>query len=47
MTTDVRMRRETFVSGFARDMMEIGVKLSEKVLEWMFIESTFVSVLVV
>ena len=47
MTTDARVRRETFVSGFVRDMMEIGVKFSEKVLEWMFIESTFVSMLVV
>ncbi|PWW78450.1 hypothetical protein C7212DRAFT_351216 [Tuber magnatum] len=35
---DTRVRRETFVSGFVRDMMEIGVRLPEKVLEWMFIE---------
>ncbi|RPB01795.1 hypothetical protein L873DRAFT_1675083 [Choiromyces venosus 120613-1] len=35
---DVRVRRETFVSGFVRDVVEMGVKLSEKLLEWMFIE---------
>jgi len=32
------VRRETLVSGFVRDMMEIGVKFSDKILEWMFIE---------
>ncbi|CAZ86635.1 unnamed protein product [Tuber melanosporum] len=35
---DIRVRRETLVSGFVRDMMEIGVKFSDKILEWMFIE---------